>query len=96
MRSTSLTQMVSERPLGDLAELGCEQGGIDLPRPPKAVDVDGEVDQSSERAHRAEVARFGSLNAQIFGLTINAFAGGALLVNALVERVGSILTIEMV
>jgi hypothetical protein len=50
--------MVSHRRLGDLAELGCKQGYIDLPR--QAFEIDDEVDQGIERAHRAEVAGFGS------------------------------------
>lgn len=55
--------MVGERLLGHKAELGSEQAGIDLPRSPKHFEVDREVDQGIELAHRAEIAHFGSLNA---------------------------------
>jgi hypothetical protein len=51
----------------------------------KGLDIDGEIDQGIERADGAESACFGSLDAQVFGLTVDAFAGGALAVDALVE-----------
>src|SRR5207247_3081540 len=63
-----------------------QQGGVDLLRALEGFEVDGEVDEGVERADRAEVARFGSLDAQLFGLTVDAFAGGTLAVNGLVER----------
>ena len=51
----------------------------------EGFDVDREIDQGVERAYRADVARFGSFNAQVFGLTIDAFTRRALVVDELVE-----------
>ena len=51
---------VGDRRLGQLAELGSEQGRIDLACPLKGFDIDRDVDERIETAHRADVARFGS------------------------------------
>lgn len=68
------------------SERETQQRGIDLPRPLQRLDVDCEVDQRVERANGADIACLGSLDAQVFGLAIDAFAGRALAVDALVER----------
>ncbi len=47
--------------------------------------VDREIDQRVEGANGADVARFGSLDAQVLGLAVDAFTGGALVVDDLVE-----------
>jgi hypothetical protein len=67
-------------------EREAQQGSIDPLSLLEGFDVDREIDQGVERAHRADVACFGSFNAQVFGLTVDAFAGGALVVDDLVER----------
>ena len=43
------------------------------------------MDQRIERANGADIACFGSLDAQVFGLAVDAFAGGTLVVNDVVE-----------
>ena len=63
-----------------------QQGGVDLLRPLQHFDVDGEIDQGVERANGADVACLGSLDAQILGLTVDTFAGGALVVDDVIER----------
>ncbi len=60
-------QVSLSRALGDLAQLGSEQGSIDGPCALERFSVDRDVDQGIEPAHRAHVARFGSLNAQVLG-----------------------------
>ena len=72
--------------LGDEASFGGEQGGIDGSRPLEGFAVDRDVDQGIETAHRADVAHFGPLNAQVLGLAVDAFGAGALVVNDAVER----------
>ena len=49
-------------------------------------EVDREIDQGVERANGADGACLGSLDAQVFGLAIDAFTGGALPVDDVVER----------
>jgi hypothetical protein len=85
MKSASLSQLVSERRLGYKALLGPEQGGIDLPRSLESLDVDRQIDQRMERAYRAQVACFGSFDAQVFGLAVDAFAGSTLVVDDVVQ-----------
>jgi hypothetical protein len=67
-------------------EREAQQGSIDLLGPLKDLAVDREIDQRVERANGADVARLGSLDAQVLGLAVDAFAGRTLAVDALVER----------
>ncbi len=62
-----------------------QQGGIDLPCSLQRFDVDREIDQGVERANGADIERFGSLDAQVFGLAIDTFAGGTLVVDDVVQ-----------
>src|SRR2546425_13273959 len=67
-------------------ERKAQQGGIDPLGLLESLDVDREVDQGVERAYRADITCFGSLNAQVFGLTVDAFTRRTLVVDELVER----------
>ncbi len=77
--------MVGRLGLGEEASPGDEQAGIDGPRPPERFSVDRDVDQGIEVTDRVDVTRFGPLNAEIFGLAVDAFTGGSLLIDSLVE-----------
>jgi hypothetical protein len=85
LRWTELGRFVVGRRLGHVPQRGHEQGGIDGPRPLEGFEIDGDVDQGIEVAHRAEVARLGPLNAEVLGLAVDAFAPGTLGVDRLVE-----------
>ncbi len=76
MRSIERTALVNRRPLGSTGqgERNVQQGGIDLPCSLQRFDVDREIDQGVERANGADIERFGSLDAQVFGLAVDAFA----------------------
>ncbi len=67
-------------------EWEAQQGGIDPLGLLEGFDIEREVDQGVERAYRADMTRFGLLNAQVFGQTVDAFTRGALVVDELVER----------
>jgi hypothetical protein len=49
------------------------------------LDVDRQIDQRVERANGADVACFGSFDTQVLGLTVDAFAGGALVVDDVIK-----------
>jgi hypothetical protein len=66
------TALQASRWLGDLVEPGREQAGIDGSCPLERLDVDGDIDQGIESTDGADVACFGSLNAQILGLAVDA------------------------
>ena len=68
------------------AELGGEQGGIDLPNALQGPSVDDQVGQGIQVAHRVNIAHFRPFDAQVFALAIDAFGTGALGVDGLVER----------
>ncbi len=72
--------------LGDEASQGREQAGIDGAGPLERLGIDGDVDRRIEPTHRAHVARLRSLDAKVFGLAIDAFARGALIVDGMEER----------
>src|SRR6266571_8454504 len=75
----------SDRPLGPLAELRAEQTGIGGPRPLQRFGIGDEVDQGVAIADGLLVTQLGSLNAEAFGLTVDAFSRGPLPVESLVE-----------
>jgi hypothetical protein len=50
----------------------------------KGVQVDQDVGQRVGVGNRLTVAQLGSLDAEIDGLTVDAFGGGALLENGLI------------
>ena len=74
------------RLLSHLTELGSEQRGIDGPCPLERFGVDEDIDERIEASHCGPTAHLRSLNAQRFGLTVDALRTGALAVDALVER----------
>src|SRR5437016_5002601 len=86
VREEALLQRSGEERLGHFAKLGCEQGGIDLACSSEDLDIDADIGQRIQPAHRVAVAGFGSLNAQVLGLTVDAFTRGSLVVDDLVER----------
>ena len=67
-----------------------QQGGIDGSCSLENFDVDRQIDQGVESANGADVACFGSFDAQILGLTVDTFAGGALGVDDVIEGTLSI------
>ena len=73
------------RLLSHLTELGSEQRGIDSPCPLERFGVDEDIDERIEASHCGPTAHLRSLNAQRFGLTVDAFSTGALAIDALVE-----------
>ena len=86
MKQTAwLTAPSASLSLGDLAKFGREQAGIDGARPLERLGIDRDIDQRVEPTHRADVARFGSLDAQVLGLAIDALTTGTLRVEGLVE-----------
>lgn len=58
--------------LAHLGQRKAQQRGIDLLRRLEDSDVDREVDQRIERANGTDVACLGSLDAQVFGLAVDA------------------------
>jgi len=52
--------------------------------------MNNEIDKRIEIAHGASIAHFGAFNAEALSLAIDAFAGSALVVDALVERAATI------
>ena len=87
MKQTALQASLE---LGDEAAPGREQAGIDGTGLLERLGIDGDVDQGIEPTHRADGARFGSLDAEVFGLAVDAFTTGALRVDGFVERTGAI------
>src|SRR6266568_3086672 len=83
MKQTALQASLE---LGDEAAPGREQAGIDGAGSLERLGIDGDVDQRVEPTYRANVACLGSLDAQIFGLAIDALTTGALRIDGLVER----------
>src|SRR5712691_4403637 len=76
--------------LGELAELGREQGSVDGTRACQRLDVDDDVGQGVEPLHRVALAHSGSFDAARLGLTIDAFGTGALPIDRAIERGGAI------
>ena len=84
-RGIAYSATIPWKHLGNLPELGGEQGGVDGPCPLEGFGVDRDVDQGIEPTDRANVARFGPLDAQVLGLAVDALAARALRVDDLVE-----------
>ena len=73
MRSTERTALVSKSPrsLACQGKRNAQQGGIDGSCSLENLDVDRQIDQGGECANGADVACFGSFDAQILGLTVD-------------------------
>jgi hypothetical protein len=69
----------SLRLLSELAQLRGEQGGVEVASALESPGIDDQVGQGVESAHRVDVAYLGPLDAQGFGLTVDAFSTGAAL-----------------
>jgi hypothetical protein len=63
---------------------------IDLASPLQRLGIDEQIGQGVEPFHRALIAHAWVLNAQFFGLTIDAFSRGALTVNGAIQGRGAI------
>src|SRR5258707_6337921 len=70
--------------------LNGKQSFIDGFGPLEGTHIDNQIDQRIEIGDRASVAHFGALDTQLFGLAVDALAGGALVVESAVERTGAI------
>src|SRR5258708_12335269 len=72
--------------LGDHLHWRGEQGGVEVANPAQGPCIDDQVGQRVEIADGVTVAYFGSLDAQFFGLTVDALGAGALIVDGMIER----------
>ncbi len=71
--------------LEHLSHLGRQQGSVELTSALQSAGIDDQVGQRVESAHRAQVAHHGPLDAQGFGLTVDALGTGALVIDGVVE-----------
>jgi len=65
-----VSQFVSWRPLRDLAEPGCEQGGVEGTHPRPRTGIDDQVGQRIEIAHRVDVTHLKPFDALGFALSV--------------------------
>jgi hypothetical protein len=81
-RSFNVEELVMEKVIGSHRTSGLITGSWGWGQ---NMFLNDEIGQGIERANRACIAHFGTLNAQRLGLTVDAFTGGALVVEESIE-----------
>jgi hypothetical protein len=77
---------VQRQSLGHLAQLCREQGAIEIASTRPCAGIDDQVGQCVQITHCGQVAHHRALDAHGFGLAVDAFGTGALIVDGVVER----------
>ncbi len=75
----------ASRSLGDQTHRHREQGGIAVASASEGTRIDDQVGQRVEVADRVDVAHFWPLDAQLFGLTVDTFRAGALVIDGVID-----------